>query len=201
MRAPRPTLAILVALSFTAAAGCGSSSEGDTPTSTISADGGGGSGAAVEPTTTESTATTAPKPSGPVTKNVPVANGTDLGTKPKISRPKGTPPTELISKDLVVGKGKAAKAGDTVKVQYVGVGFKTGKQFDASWDRGKEPFAFPLGGGKVIPGWDQGVEGMKKGGRRELIIPPDLAYGPQGQPPDIQPDETLVFVIDMQSIG
>ncbi|HVS28838.1 MAG TPA: FKBP-type peptidyl-prolyl cis-trans isomerase, partial [Solirubrobacteraceae bacterium] len=104
------------------------------------------------------------------------------------------------SKDIVTGKGPAAKAGDTVTVQYVGVSFKTGKQFDASWDRG-QPFDFQLGAGMVIPGWDKGVKGMRVGGRRELIIPSRLAYGAQGQPPTIAPNEPLVFVIDLQKIG
>jgi peptidylprolyl isomerase len=96
--------------------------------------------------------------------------------------------------------GKPAKAGDQVTVQYVGISFLNGRQFDASWDRG-EPFQFQLGAGSVIPGWDQGVEGMKVGGRRQLVIPPDLAYGPQGSPPTIGPNETLVFVIDLLSVG
>ena len=91
----------------------------------------------------------------------------------------GKPPTELVIKDIEEGTGPEAKAGDTVAVQYVGVLFKDGKQFDASWDRG-EPFEFALGQGMVIPGWDQGVEGMKVGGRRVLMIPPDLAYGATG---------------------
>ena len=86
-----------------------------------------------------------------------------------------------------------------MQVQYVGISFKNGRQFDASWDRG-EPFAFQLGAGQVIPGWDQGVEGMKVGGRRQLVIPPDLAYGKQGSPPAIGPNETLVFVIDLLGV-
>ena len=118
--------------------------------------------------------------------------------KPKIKVPAGKPPAELQSEDLIVGKGATAKAGQTVTVNYVGVSHSTGKQFDASFDRG-EPFPFTLGAGEVIPGWDQGVEGMKVGGRRKLTIPSDLAYGPQGQPPDIKPNETLVFVIDLLS--
>ncbi len=97
--------------------------------------------------------------------------------------------------DVVDGKGRAAKAGDNLVVHYVGVLYKTGKQFDASWDGGR-PFPFTLGQGAVIPGWDQGLQGMKVGGRRLLIIPPDLAYGAQGQG-SIGPNETLVFVVDL----
>ena len=119
--------------------------------------------------------------------------------KPTVKLPKTKPPKKLIVKDLKEGTGAAAKPGDTVTVQYVGVNYKGGKQFDASWDRG-EPFSFPLGGGQVIPGWDQGVEGMKVGGRRMLVIPPDLGYGEQGQPPVIEPNETLVFVVDLLAV-
>jgi peptidylprolyl isomerase len=117
-----------------------------------------------------------------------------------VTVPKGAPPKKLEVKDLEEGTGAEAKAGDEVTVQYVGVDYKNGKEFDASWDRG-EPFTFQLGAGMVIPGWDQGVEGMKVGGRRELIIPPDLAYGPEGSPPAIGPNETLIFVIDLLEAG
>ena len=104
--------------------------------------------------------------------------------------------------DLIVGKGKRAKSGDTVSVQYVGVLFENGKEFDASWKGGKgQTFQFPLGGGQVIPGWDQGVVGMKEGGRRKLIIPPDLAYGAQGFPPDIPPNAALIFDVDLVKAG
>ena len=120
-------------------------------------------------------------------------------TKPKVTVPKGAPPESLVTKDLEEGTGAGAKAGDAVTVQYVGVNYKNGKEFDASWDRG-EPFTFTLGAGEVIPGWDQGVEGMKVGGRRELIIPSELGYGPAGAPPAIPPDETLVFVVDLEAI-
>ena len=82
----------------------------------------------------------------------------------------------------------------------MGVSWSTGQQFDSSWDRGKQPFKFKLGAGMVIPGWDQGLVGMRQGGRRELVIPPNLAYGPQGQPPSIGPNETLIFVIDLQKV-
>ena len=93
--------------------------------------------------------------------------------------PKGAPPKKLEIKELEEGSGAEAKAGDEVTVQYVGVDYKNGKEFDSSWSR-SEPFSFSLGAGEVIPGWDQGVEGMKVGGRRELIIPPELAYGEAG---------------------
>jgi peptidylprolyl isomerase len=124
----------------------------------------------------------------------------DTGPKPTVEVPKGPAPDRLVTNDLEAGDGAEAKAGDQVSVQYVGVLYDGGKQFDSSWDRG-EPFSFQLGSGQVIPGWDQGVEGMKVGGRRELIIPPDLAYGAQGQPPTIPPNATLVFVIDLVSVG
>jgi peptidylprolyl isomerase len=122
----------------------------------------------------------------------------DLTKKPVIEVPDGDPPAELESTDIVEGDGATAEAGSQLTVQYVGVNYETGKEFDTSW--GGEPFQFALGGGSVIPGWDQGVEGMKVGGRRQLIIPPDLAYGAQGSPPDIGPNATLIFVIDLLKV-
>jgi peptidylprolyl isomerase len=124
----------------------------------------------------------------------------DTGPKPTVSVPKGPPPSQLVVKDLKTGDGAEAMSGDQVSVQYVGVLYSDGKQFDSSWDRG-QPFSFQLGSGQVIPGWDQGVAGMKVGGRRQLIIPPKLAYGAQGQPPTIPANATLVFVIDLVSVG
>jgi len=121
-------------------------------------------------------------------------------TKPKVTVPKGAPPKKLEIREIEAGSGAEAKSGDEVTVQYVGVGFKTGEEFDSSWSR-NEPFSFTLGAGEVIPGWDQGVEGMKVGGRRELVIPPELAYGEAGAPPAIGPNETLVFVIDLLEVG
>jgi peptidylprolyl isomerase len=120
-------------------------------------------------------------------------------TKPKVSVPKGAPPKQLEIKDLEEGSGAEAKSGDKVTVQYVGVDYKNGKEFDSSWSR-SEPFPLTLGTGEVIPGWEQGIEGMKVGGRRELIIPPELAYGEAGAPPAIGPNETLVFVIDLLEV-
>ena len=116
-----------------------------------------------------------------------------------LPKPTGSPPRRLVKEDIVKGKGPAAKPGDTVTVNYVGVAFSTGEEFDNSWDRG-QPIKVPLGGGRVIKGWDRGLVGMRAGGRRILSIPPELAYGRQGYPPAIAPNETLVFVIDMVKI-
>ena len=144
-------------------------------------------------------ATTETVPPNPAPAPAAGGDEKDLKNKPEVKIPKGDAPKKLVIDDIVKGKGKAAKAGDTVSVQYVGVLFDGGTQFDASWDRG-EPFQFQLGAGMVIPGWDKGVEGMKIGGRRKLIIPSEDAYGPTGQPPDIPPDATLVFVIDLERV-
>ena len=125
---------------------------------------------------------------------------TDTSSKPSIPKPSGKEPKKLVSTDIVKGKGATAKEGDTVGVHYVGVLFSNGKQFDASWDTpNKEPFSFALGQGQVIPGWDEGVAGMKVGGRRLLTIPPDLAYGKAGQG-EIGPNATLVFVVDLLTV-
>lgn len=124
---------------------------------------------------------------------------TDTSVKPAIEASSDPAPTELVTNDIVEGEGPAAKDGDKVTVQYVGALYDSGKEFDASWDRG-EPFELTLGGGTVIQGWDQGLVGMKAGGRRELIIPPDLGYGAQGSPPTIPANATLVFIVDMISI-
>jgi peptidylprolyl isomerase len=129
----------------------------------------------------------------------PEPASTPVPTKPEITVPKGKAPKKLVVKDLKEGTGPVAENGSNVQVQYVGVSFANGRQFDASWDRG-EPFAFQLGAGQVIPGWDQGVAGMKVGGRRQLVIPPGLAYGKQGSPPAIGPNETLVFVVDLVGV-
>ncbi len=119
--------------------------------------------------------------------------------KPEISIPGGAPPTQLVIEDLTVGSGPEAVPGQRVDVHYVGVSWSDGKQFDASWDR-RATFDFKLGGGEVIAGWDQGVAGMKVGGRRRLTIPPDLGYGARGAGGVIQPNETLVFVVDLVSV-
>ena len=125
---------------------------------------------------------------------------TSPATKPHVEIPEGPPPTELVVEDLTVGDGPEAVAGRTCTMQYVGVSWSTGEQFDASWDRG-QPFSFPLGAGQVIAGWDQGVAGMKVGGRRRLTIPPELGYGSRGAGGAIKGGETLVFVVDLLGVG
>jgi peptidylprolyl isomerase len=183
MTRTRPPLLAALLAAAVAVPACGDD-EAKTDPSTAAPDGGGA-------TTTETI------PADPA----PAAGGDpkDLDEKPRVDVPKGDPPKKLVSEDIVKGKGKAAKKGDSVTVQYVGVLFDGGTEFDASWNRG-EPFPFELGSGQVIKGWDEGVAGMKVGGRRKLVIPPDLAYGPEGQPPTIPPDATLVFVVDLLKV-
>ncbi len=174
----RVPISILALCAVLAVAGCGSDDSTTESTETTQA------------TTTEAppTESTAPKQAKPEAGK----------TKPKVTVPSGPPPKQLEVKDIEEGNGATAKAGDVVSVEYVGVGYGSGEEFDASW--GREPFTFQLGAGMVIPGWDQGVEGMKVGGRRELIIPPELAYGETGSPPAIGPNETLIFVIDLLAV-
>ncbi|HEY1539441.1 MAG TPA: FKBP-type peptidyl-prolyl cis-trans isomerase [Solirubrobacteraceae bacterium] len=148
------------------------------------------------PTTT--TASTKPvKSSGKTIKQLVISK--DLKKKPSIGRPTGAPPTKLYKRDVVKGKGKAAKSGDNVSVQYVGVSYSDGVQFDASWDRNAQ-FPFQLGKGNVIKGWDEGIAGMRVGGRRLLVIPPSLAYGNQANG-KIAANATLIFVVDLKKIG
>ena len=119
--------------------------------------------------------------------------------KPEIDFPDGPPPGDLQVTDLTTGEGAEATAGSTVSVHYVGVAHSTGEQFDASYDRGS-PLQFRLGVGQVISGWDTGVQGMRVGGRRQLVIPPHLAYGDRGAGGVIQPGETLIFVVDLVDV-
>ncbi len=179
MRAPRP-IAVFALVAALAVAGCGDDEEDAGNTS---------QGASQQETETTETS---PAAAAEALK--------DTSVKPEIPRPSGSPPRRLETEDIVKGKGPAARPGDNVLVQYVGMTFSTGEEFDASWDVG-QPFPFPLGGGQVIEGWDKGIVGMKRGGRRMLTIPPEQAYGAAGSPPVIGPNETLVFVVDLLEIG
>ncbi|MEY5152806.1 MAG: FKBP-type peptidyl-prolyl cis-trans isomerase [Actinobacteria bacterium] len=123
-----------------------------------------------------------------------------MSSKPSVSIPSTNPPADLVIEDLTVGTGKEATKGTNVEVHYVGVAWSTGKQFDASWDR-NEAFEFRLGAGQVIAGWDQGVAGMKVGGRRSLTIPAHLGYGNQGAGGVIKGGETLVFIVDLLNVN
>jgi peptidylprolyl isomerase len=151
----------------------------------------------------EQDAKTQPAPQAtqaPVAQKVQPGPGeADINKKPQIPKQTGNPPTKLVAQDVIVGNGAEAKDGDQVSVQYVGVLYKDGKEFDASWKR-NQPFDFTIGGGQVIQGWDQGVLGMKVGGRRRLIIPADLAYGAQSQP-NIPANSALVFDVDLKKIN
>jgi peptidylprolyl isomerase len=177
----RAGLGLAVLGAATLIAGCGSS---DSSSSSI--------GVGVQNKSDEALATT-----GKTTPTTPTSGA--LATEPKVTPPSGPAPTKLVTKDLIVGTGPEAKPGDTVTANYVGVLYKGGKVFDASWKR-KEPLSFIIGKGQVIPGWDKGFAGMKVGGRRELIIPAPLAYGAQGQPPSVPPNATLVFVVDLLGV-
>lgn len=182
MTAPKRLIESLAALSAVAfVLGCG----GTTTTSPIPSGSGSTGAQAITPTPTTPAATTA-APSGP------------LAHKPTVAKGSGAPPGKLVIHDLIPGKGPAVKAGQTVSVQYVGVLFKTGKQFDASWDHGATPFSFTVGQGSVIPGWDQGLVGMHVGGRRQLVIPASLAYRAQAQA-GIPPNSALIFDVDLLS--
>jgi peptidylprolyl isomerase len=193
-----PKIRLMIVLALAAAAlvvaGCGGSTQ---PSAADKAAEQAAKEAASKPKTAA-----APAPAAPQAQVVqPTAGEADLKKKPKVPKGTGAPPTTLVVQNLIVGTGAAAKSGDQLSVQYVGVLFKDGKEFDSSWANGKKPFQFALGGGQVIPGWDQGLAGMKVGGRRKLIIPASLAYGAQGSPPKIGPNQALIFDIDLTKIG
>jgi peptidylprolyl isomerase len=179
----------------TALAGCGGSSG----TGTLSSGDGSDIQASQEPIGPQApSAGTSCASAAPTAEKV--AGTTDLTKKPEIEVPDSPPPCNLVIGDIVRGTGAAAKPGDPLTMKYVGVLYSTGKQFDASWDRGQD-FPFTLGMGNVIQGWDQGLVGMKVGGRRQLVIPPQLGYGEQGAGADIPPGATLIFVVDLVKIG
>jgi peptidylprolyl isomerase len=181
----KPILALLSVLALLAAAaiaaGCGSSS--DSSTITIGNE-----------NTADSSLVHAQDPLVPKTPTTG-----PLSTKPTIEAGKGTPPKTLVTKEIVKGTGKEATTKNGIYVNYVGALWSNGKEFDSSWSR-NEPFLFVPGLGEVIAGWEKGVIGMKEGGRRELIIPPSLAYGAQGSPPKIPKNETLIFVVDLLKV-
>lgn len=132
----------------------------------------------------------------PTTPKVPPA----IATKPTVTPPSDCNPKALVKKDLITGTGQTAQPGQTVTVNYVGILCKGGKEFDSSWQR-NQPFTTALSTGSVIPGWVEGIPGMKIGGRRELVIPANLAYGKAGSGSTIPPNSTLVFVVDLISVG
>jgi FKBP-type peptidyl-prolyl cis-trans isomerase len=133
-------------------------------------------------------------------KVTPAAGEANTKKKPACVKQTGKAPTELVAQDLVVGTGATAEEGDKVSVKYAGWLYDNCKEFDSSWKRG-DNFDLTLGGGQVIAGWDNGIAGMKVGGRRKLIIPPDQAYGAQGQPPTIPANATLVFIVDLVKVS
>jgi peptidylprolyl isomerase len=186
----KTTLSLAVLGLAAAVAGCGSSSAAPgvqlAPSAGATAD-----------TTTVASASTSSTTSASSTSTTPLPAA--LKTKPTVVAPSGPPPKKLLVKDLIKGTGPQATAGSTVNVQYVGVLYKGGKQFDASWNDGSgQPVSLPLSG--VIKGWQQGIPGMRVGGRRELIIPPSLAYGSTAQA-KIPANSTLVFVIDLHGVS
>jgi peptidylprolyl isomerase len=174
---PRLGLGLATLAAAASIAGCGSSTSSSIEPGVENTS----ATAVVEHTTTPTTPTSGP-----------------LATEPTITPPKGPAPTTLVTKEIVKGTGAEAKAGESVTVNYVGALYSNGKVFNASWET-KEPFTFTLGQGQVIPGWDKGVPGMLVGGRRELIIPAELAYGKKGSPPKIPPNAPLIFVVDLLS--
>jgi peptidylprolyl isomerase len=191
MRKPITLTCALIAMAA-AVAGCGSSSSAAGVQLAPSA---GATEAAVTSTASSSATTTTSSTS---TSTIPLPAA--LKAKPKVVPPSGPPPKGLVVKDLIKGTGPAATAASTVTVQYVGILYKGGKQFDASWNDGNgQPTTLPLSG--VIKGWQEGIPGMRVGGRRELIIPPSLGYGPSGSPPKIPGNATLEFVIDLHGVS
>jgi peptidylprolyl isomerase len=184
-----------LALACAGLAACG----GGTKTAAIPSGGETATSASIDTATTATTAAKAPtfaKPTAAVTK-LANAVGTNTKKRPKIGKPSGSPPKKLTVVDIVKGTGAGAQSGDTLTVDYDGVSWSTGKEFDASWTR-KQTFPVTLGQGGVIQGWEQGLQGMKQGGRRLLVIPPDLGYGSSGSGSSIKPNETLLFVIDLR---
>jgi peptidylprolyl isomerase len=182
-----PCLAALATAALIA--GCGSS--GSSNTITV-----GNENKADETFAKSSASASSSTPTNPTTAGVKTPTSGPLSKEPTVTVPSGAAPTSLVIKDIIKGTGPEAKLGRNVTVNYVGALFHGGKVFDASWKR-NEPFVFPLGRGAVIKGWDQGIVGMKVGGRRELVIPASLAYKNKGAGAAIPPNSPLVFVVDL----
>ena len=179
-----------------AVAACG----GGTKTSAIpSEDAPAGSTTTTAETTTEAASTPKPSPPTAAIKALAAKVSDNPKKRPKIPKPSGKPPKKLMVVDLKQGTGPAAKAGDQLTMDYSGTSWSTGKEFDSSWKSG-QPFPLQLGAGSVISGWENGIPGMKQGGRRMLVIPPDQGYGGQGSG-GIKPNETLIFVVDLRKLG
>jgi peptidylprolyl isomerase len=194
MTSTRLLIPLAISITALAAAGCGDGKSSDS----------GQAATTTQPQTATQPAQQPPQSQGPrIVRVKPSGAEGDLARKPNPGRGKGRPPARLIAQDLIVGKGRKAATGDLVSVQYVGVLFDNGKQFDASWKgaRPGRPLQFALGSGGVIQGWEQGVPGMRVGGRRKLIIPAELAYGARGYPSSIPPNAALIFDIDLKKIG
>jgi FKBP-type peptidyl-prolyl cis-trans isomerase len=199
----RPLASSLAVLALVAsfAAGCGSSDSEGFRSSGSKIDGDPSTTLPAELASTKSSIKQR-KPGEPLPQQTNVTGvSTDLSKKPAVPKATGSAPSDLRASDVVVGKGPEAKSGDKVSVQYSGVLFNGGKEFDSSWKRGAKPFEFTLGQGQVIKGWDEGVPGMKAGGRRVLVIPADQAYGAQGSPPTIPANAPLIFVVDLKKIS
>jgi peptidylprolyl isomerase len=196
-RLPIRPLWVLLSASALGLAACSSPSGTPSTTTTTAAP------TTTAPSAAPTTATTAtPGPNTAAIAAIPRALRSPAGTvktAPTVTVPSGTPPKQLESADLILGKGAAAAVGDTVTVQYVEASHSSGKVIQSSWT--SQPFQFTLGENQVIKGWDMGLVGMRVGGRRELIIPPSLGYGASSQGPSIAANDTLIFVVDLQKIG
>jgi peptidylprolyl isomerase len=197
-----PTLALAGTVLALAGCGGGSSSESTKAVEPANSDAAPHAAASTESTVAGDSsggASTEASPAAPSTQRSPTEEeGPRLSSKakPEVRAPNGAPPKKLVVEELEKGSGVVAKAGDEVGIEYVGVDYRTGKQFDSSWER-NELFTFRLGDESTVPGFERGIEGMRVGGRRKLVVPPRLAYGATGIPPKIAPNSTLVFVVDL----
>lgn len=197
-RSPLATAAPVLVAALMTLAGCGSATSTAAGTDTVAPQ----PAATTAPAAAPTAPAVAPTPAAPgaTVPGIPALGGkpTDLTTQSSAQAGTGQPPTQLLTQDVVVGKGAAAKASDTVSVRYSGTLYD-GTPFDASWKQGDAPVSFPLN--QVVPGFALGIEGMQPGGRRVMVIPPALGYGEQGSPPVVPGNSTLVFVVDLVGIS